>query len=60
MYVLGGELSMNVVNQYMLKFLNFVQMPEMFYNKEGYFILKFRSFKDRDSVMMKVHIPFIT
>ena len=39
MYVIGGDLSMNVVKQYMMKFLNFVQLPDMLYNEEGYCIL---------------------
>lgn len=35
MYVLGGELSMNMVKQYMMKSWNFVQFPCMFYYDEG-------------------------
>lgn len=53
MYVLGGELSMNAVKQYMVKFWDFVHLPAMYYNEEGYFILRFRSVEDRDAVMMK-------
>lgn len=39
MYVIGGDLSMNAVKQYMMKFLNFVQLPDMIYNEEGYCML---------------------
>ncbi|XP_058775608.1 uncharacterized protein LOC131649881 [Vicia villosa] len=53
MYVIGKDPSMNGVKQFMLKFWNFVQTPELFYNDEGYFIMKFRSGEDRDLVMMK-------
>lgn len=53
MYVLGGDLTMNSVKQYMIKFWNFVTLPEIFYNEEGYFILKFRTVTDRDAVMSR-------
>ncbi|CAL5211647.1 unnamed protein product [Lathyrus oleraceus] len=53
MYVLGGDLSMNTVKQYTTKFWNFVQLPDMFYNKEGYFILSFNSMRDTKTVFMK-------
>jgi hypothetical protein len=52
MYVLGGELSMNGVKQFMIKMWNFVQLPDMYYNEEGYFILRFHSYADRDKVLM--------
>ncbi|XP_058746636.1 uncharacterized protein LOC131619565 [Vicia villosa] len=53
MYVMGGDLSMNSVKTYMTKQWNFVQVPDMYYHKEGYFLLRFRSFTDRDEVMMR-------
>src|SRR4051812_13975257 len=53
MYVIGSDLSMNMVKQYMLKNWNFVKMPYMFYNDEGYFILHFHSVDDKDLVLMK-------
>ncbi|CAJ2631940.1 unnamed protein product [Trifolium pratense] len=52
MYVLGGELSMNGVKQFMIKMWNFVKLPDMYYNEEGYFILRFHSYADRDVVLM--------
>jgi hypothetical protein len=52
MYVLGGELSMNGVKQFMTKMWNFVQLPYMYYNEEGYFIMRFHSYADRDKVFM--------
>lgn len=53
MYVLGGDLSMNTVKQYMEKMWNFVQLSYMFYKEEGYFILCFCSMQDNDVVLMK-------
>lgn len=53
MYAIGDYLSMNVVKNYMLQYWNFVQAPDIFYNDEGYFILKFKSDSDRDAVMVK-------
>lgn len=53
MYVLGRELSMNAVKQYMMKFWSFVQLPEMYYHEDGYFMLKFQTHKDKDMVLMK-------
>ncbi|KAK2448812.1 hypothetical protein QL285_008059 [Trifolium repens] len=53
MYVLGGELSMGAVKQFMIRNWNFVQLPDMFYNDEGYFILRFHSFQDKDAVLMQ-------
>lgn len=53
MYVLGGDLSMTAVKQYMEKYWNFVRLPELYYNDEGYFILKFRTLDDMNLVMSK-------
>lgn len=53
MYVLGEDLSTNTKKQYMEKMWNFVQQPDMFYNDEAYFILRFCSMQDKDGVMMK-------
>lgn len=44
---------MNMVKQYMIKIWNFVQLPDMYYHEEGYFLLKFRTHKDMEAVMMK-------
>ncbi|CAK8563489.1 unnamed protein product [Lathyrus sativus] len=41
MYALGVDLSMNAVKQFMSKNWNFVKFPDMFYNEEGFFILRF-------------------
>lgn len=53
MYAIGGNLSMHAVKNYMRKMWSFMQIPQMFYNEEGYFIMKFKSDEDRDEVMMK-------
>ncbi|XP_058757392.1 uncharacterized protein LOC131630645 [Vicia villosa] len=53
LYVIGGDLSMNALKNFMIKSWNFVPLPDMYFNEEGYFILRFNSFSDRDDVMMK-------
>ncbi|XP_058776119.1 uncharacterized protein LOC131650425 [Vicia villosa] len=53
MYVIGTNLSMNAMKNYMSRMWNFVALPDMFYNDEGYFILKFKNGDDRDKVLMK-------
>ncbi|XP_058755867.1 uncharacterized protein LOC131628790 [Vicia villosa] len=53
MYVIGSDLSMHTVKQFMEKNWNFVKLPEMFFNDEGYFILRFHSVDDKDLVLMK-------
>jgi hypothetical protein len=53
MYVLGGDLSMIAVKQFMTRNWNFVKLPDMFYNEEGYFILRFHSITDKDVVLMQ-------
>ncbi|KAK2401841.1 hypothetical protein QL285_051403 [Trifolium repens] len=53
MYALGSDLSMSAVKQFMLRNWNFVKLPDMFYNEEGYSILRFHSFQDKESVMMQ-------
>lgn len=53
MYTSGKDLSMNVIKQFMTKFWNFVQLPDMFYHEEGYFIHRFNLYEDRDQVVMK-------
>ncbi|XP_058733155.1 uncharacterized protein LOC131604751 [Vicia villosa] len=53
LYALGGDISMNMLKHFMERMWNFVQLPEMVYQEEGYFILKFRSHSDKDDVLMK-------
>ena len=53
LYVLGGEMSMNGVKNFMARFWNFVPLPDIYYNEEGYFILRFKDFNDRDEVLMR-------
>lgn len=53
MYVVGGDLSMNMVKQFMSKHWNFVKLPDMYYNNKGYFVLRFHSHRERDDVLMK-------
>ncbi|XP_058756719.1 uncharacterized protein LOC131629930 [Vicia villosa] len=59
LYALGGELSMHYVKNFMIKNWNFVQLPDMYYHEDGYFILRFKSYKERDDVLMKGPYFFI-
>ncbi|CAK8538006.1 unnamed protein product [Lathyrus sativus] len=53
LYAMGADLSMNAVKNFMTRTWNFVQLPDMYFNDEGYFILRFKSFTDRDEVMLR-------
>jgi hypothetical protein len=53
MYVIGGDLSMNAVKGFMTTQWNFVKLPDMLYNEEGYFILRFHSIQEKEEVLMK-------
>ncbi|XP_058749652.1 uncharacterized protein LOC131622633 [Vicia villosa] len=53
LYVLEGDLSMNMLKNYMIKTWNYVKLPNMYFHDDGYFLLRFNSFEDRDEVMMK-------
>lgn len=53
MYVLGEDLSMNTVKNYMMKTWNYVQLPDIFFHDEGYFIPHFNSGEDMDAILMK-------
>jgi hypothetical protein len=52
LYVLGAELSMHLVKNFMVKAWNHIQLPDMYFHEDGYFILRFRSVDDMDSVLM--------
>lgn len=45
MCVVRGELTMTVVKKFMKNVWNFIVMPKLFYNDEGYFIIK-RKYKE--------------
>ncbi|XP_058742312.1 uncharacterized protein LOC131614775 [Vicia villosa] len=53
MYVIGEDLSMNAVRKFMLNMWNFISLPELYYNNEGYFIIRFNSKSDRDMVLVR-------
>ncbi|CAK8562385.1 unnamed protein product [Lathyrus sativus] len=53
MYVIGKDLSMNDVKQFMTRFWNFIKLSEMFYHEEWYFIIRFKSFASKETVQMK-------
>ncbi|XP_058762254.1 uncharacterized protein LOC131635637 [Vicia villosa] len=54
MYVLGGNLSMHIVKKFIMKQWNFAKLLDMYYNNEGYFVLTFHSYQDRDVVLRNV------
>lgn len=53
MYVIGKELSVNDIKQYMVKFWNMVQLSDLYYHDDGCFLLKFRSHIDKDLIVMR-------
>ncbi|XP_058754195.1 uncharacterized protein LOC131627366 [Vicia villosa] len=53
MYVVGGNLTMTAVRKFMMKTWDFAALPELYYNEEGYFIIKMRSKEDKDVVLRK-------
>lgn len=53
MYVIGKDLSMNVVKMFMERFWNFVKFPELFYHEEGYFLMKFNTCEGKEAVLMR-------
>ncbi|XP_058732579.1 uncharacterized protein LOC131604108 [Vicia villosa] len=53
MYALGEPLSMNAVKKFMMNTWNFVSLPELYYNEEGYFMIKFHSQADKDAVLIR-------
>ena len=53
LYVLGGDLSMNTIKNFMERNWNFVQLPDLYYHDDGYFLLRFKSHDDMEVVVMK-------
>ncbi|XP_058775480.1 uncharacterized protein LOC131649739 [Vicia villosa] len=53
MYVLGGNLTMNGVKNFMMRVWNFAALPELYYNEEGFFIIRFQSKEDKESVLKR-------
>lgn len=53
MFALGEDLSMNSVKQFMQKVWNFVPLPEVYYNDEGFFLIRFKCKDDLDRVQMQ-------
>lgn len=53
MYTLGEELSMNAIKKFMVNVQNIVSLPEPYYNKEGCFIIRFRTKVDRDVMLFR-------
>ncbi|XP_058765693.1 uncharacterized protein LOC131639209 [Vicia villosa] len=53
MYAIGNELSMHAVKNFMSITWNFVTLPDLYYNEEGYFLDRFKTRLDRDAVLMR-------
>src|SRR4051812_17363987 len=53
LYVLGGDISMYMLKNYMECMWSFVQLSYMVYHDEGYFILEFRSDSDKEEMLIK-------
>ncbi|XP_058783983.1 uncharacterized protein LOC131658735 [Vicia villosa] len=53
MYVLGKDLSMNAVKQFMIRSWNFIKLPELFYREDGYFLMKFKNNQEKDMVLLR-------
>ncbi|CAK8531883.1 unnamed protein product [Lathyrus sativus] len=53
LYVVGEELCMNIIKNFILKIWNFVKLLGLYYHDEGYFLERFNNHEDRDAVMMK-------
>lgn len=53
LYVLSEDISVNMVKYFMVRVWNFVQLPNMYYRDDKYFLLWFKSHEDRNAVMMK-------
>lgn len=62
MYAIGEYLSMKVVKQFMIQTWNFVKFFDMYFHKDGYFLLKFQSLKEKDIILTKgaYVTPFLT
>ncbi|XP_058784590.1 uncharacterized protein LOC131659416 [Vicia villosa] len=51
--MLGEDLSMHALKSFMMKAWNFIQLPDLFYHDDGYFILRFKTHDDMDAVLMR-------
>ena len=52
MYALRKDVSMHGIKQYMTRAWNFIQLSNIYYNKEGYFIMRFTSLGDKEKVLI--------
>ncbi|CAK8533412.1 unnamed protein product [Lathyrus sativus] len=51
LFSLEDTLSMNVAKKFKEMSWNFVSMPDLYYNEEGYFIVRFRTCEDKENVV---------
>lgn len=53
MYVVGDDLSMNAIKKFIMNTWSFVTPIELYYNEDGYFLVRFKSKSDKDAVLMR-------
>lgn len=51
MYVVGNSPSIGAVERFIANNWNYIAKPKVYYNNEGYFVVKFASIGDRDEVL---------
>lgn len=53
LYAVGDDLSINAIKKFMIKAWMFVTLPDLYYNEEGYFLVRFKSKEERNAVLMR-------
>ncbi|CAK8535666.1 unnamed protein product [Lathyrus sativus] len=53
LYVVGDNLSLNTMKNFMRRMWNFIKIPDLYYHDDRYFLLRFNSHEDKEAVMMK-------
>ncbi|CAK8560653.1 unnamed protein product [Lathyrus sativus] len=53
LYVVGDDLSMNTMKNFIQRMWNFIKMPDLYYHDDEYFLLRFNSQEDKEAIMMR-------
>lgn len=53
MYVIGSELTMTAMKKFMQTTWNFVALPDIYFNEEGYFIINLKSKTNKEDVLRR-------
>ncbi|KAH0642180.1 hypothetical protein KY290_033780 [Solanum tuberosum] len=51
LYVVGAEPTIAAIERYIAAQWNYIAKPKVFYHNDGYFLVRFGSFEDRDEVL---------